>query len=489
MGRNRSRSRDRDPRRDRDRGRRTGGRRETWRLAGAQVRQQPAAFVAVAATTLLAVATVTLFATLIAGDVATPARLKDQAPGEDGLGVIAGIFAEGAIIVSLLVMVNCVGFAVRRQLRELALLRTIAATPRQIRMLVRRQVLTVVAVVAPPGWVLGWLGAHRLLPALKDHGYAAEAVDVPVTPLPLVLAVAASAVIVVGAAAIASRRATRGTPAEALADTASEPRRVDGLRRVLGGVALAAVGVLTLINLGRGGADAADGAFPVLLAGLAALAVLGPLAAGRVASWLGAVPRRVSPRIGWLADAHLQGHVRRLTAAVIPLAVLGALAVNFLLIPPTLARAGVGAGAEASSGFADPDENWLRLVELAMFGLIAGVAVVNTLVALTIDRRHELRLLQLLGATDRELLRVLTVESALVVAVGLVLAVAAGGLSLVTFSHGVTGSPLPSVPMARVLAIVAAASALAVPSVLVSGRMTLQSLGRSDHALAAPATP
>ncbi|HEY8544661.1 MAG TPA: hypothetical protein VIL36_06425, partial [Acidimicrobiales bacterium] len=67
--------------------RRAGGaRREAWRLAVAQVRQQPAAFVAVAATALLAVATITLFATLIAGDVATPAHLKDQGPGEDGLG-------------------------------------------------------------------------------------------------------------------------------------------------------------------------------------------------------------------------------------------------------------------------------------------------------------------------------------------------------------------------------------------------------------------
>jgi putative ABC transport system permease protein len=402
--------------------------------------------------------------------------------------VIAGIFAEGAIIVSLLVMVNCVGFAVRRQLPQLALLRTIAATPRQVRMLVRREALAVVAVTAPPGWVLGWLGAHLLLPALKDHGYAAEAIDVPATPLPLVLSAAAAGVIVVGAAALAARRATRGTPAEALADTASEPRRVDGPRRVLGGVAVAAVGVLTLVNLGRGGADAADGAFPVLLAGLLALAVLGPLAAGRVAGWLGVVPRSVAPRIGWLADAHLQGHVRRLTAAVIPLAVLGALAMNFLLIPPTLARAGIGAGAEASSGFADPDENWLRLVELAMFGLIASVAVVNTLVALTADRRHELRLLQLLGATDRELLRMLAVESALVVAVGLVLAVAAGGLSLVTFSHGVTGSPVPSVPMVRVVAIAAAAAALAVPSVLLTARTTLRSLAL-DHNRPPPRLP
>jgi putative ABC transport system permease protein len=221
------------------------------------------------------------------------------------------------------------------------------------------------------------------------------------------------------------------------------------------------------------------------LAALAALAVLGPLAAGWVARAVGAAPRALSPRVGWLADANLQGHVRRLASAVVPLALLVALAANLLLIPPTLARGTVGPHADAvaaSSGFADADENWLRLVELGMFGLIAAVAVINTLVAMTAERRHELGLLKLLGATDRELMRMLAVEAGLIVAVGLVLVGAAGGVSLVTFSNGVTGSPLPSVPMVRCVAIAAATAVLAAPSILVTGRVTL---ARSDRALAA----
>jgi putative ABC transport system permease protein len=109
------------------------------------------------------------------------------------------------------------------------------------------------------------------------------------------------------------------------------------------------------------------------------------------------------------------------------------------------------------------------------------VAVVNTLVALTVDRRSELGLLKLLGATDRELLRMLAVEAGLIVAVGLVLGAAAGGVSLVTFSQGVTGSPLPSVPMVRCVAIAGATAVLAVPSVLVPGRAIF---ARNDDALA-----
>jgi putative ABC transport system permease protein len=109
---------------------------------------------------------------------------------------------------------------------------------------------------------------------------------------------------------------------------------------------------------------------------------------------------------------------------------------------------------------------------------------VNTLVALTADRQHELGLLKLLGATDRELMRMLSVETALVVTVGLVLGAAAGGISLVTFSNGVTGSPVPSLPRVRCLAIAVAAAVLAAPSILVTGRFVL---ARSERALVAPA--
>jgi hypothetical protein len=48
-------------------------------------------------------------------------------------------------------------------------------------------------------------------------------------------------------------------------------------------------------------------------------------------------------------------------------------------------------------------------------------------------------------------------------------------------SQAVTGSPVPSVPMAPYALIVAVTVALAPPSVLITGRRTLS---RSDHALA-----
>ena len=85
------------------------------RLAVAQIRTHPASFAATAATALLAVTTITMFSSLIAADIATPAQVKaalaDSSGSDDGLGTIAGVFGEGAMLVSLLVMLNCIGFA------------------------------------------------------------------------------------------------------------------------------------------------------------------------------------------------------------------------------------------------------------------------------------------------------------------------------------------------------------------------------------------
>lgn len=455
------------------------------RLAVAQVRTRPASFAAVAVTALLAVVTITLFSSLIAADVATSSRVASAAEDDAGLGTIARVFGEGAMIVSLLVMLNCVGLAVRQQVRDLALLRTIAATPRQVHRLVRWEALVVVATVAPLGWLAGSVGARWFLHALQRHGYAAPGVDIPGWPLPHLVGLVATGGIAAAASAVGVRRITRLSPAAALTETATERHRIGWFRALLGCLALLDAGALVGVNAAAGGTDAVDGAFLALLVLMAALGLLGPVIARIVAWLLGIAPRLLWPRIGWLADANVRGHAQRLSSAVIPLALLVALACNFLFVGPTIEHATHPNTSSELSGFSDPDENWLRLAELAMFVLLAAVAVVNTLVALTAERRRELRLLELLGATRDELWRMLVVEMALIVLVGLTLGSTVGAVTLVTFSLGATGSPLPSVPMASYAAIVGATLAVAAPSILVTGRRVL---ARSEHALAARAT-
>ncbi|MFG1921576.1 FtsX-like permease family protein [Cryptosporangium sp. NPDC048952] len=94
--------------------------------------------------------------------------------------------------------------------------------------------------------------------------------------------------------------------------------------------------------------------------------------------------------------------------------------------------------------------NQLALTALLGVALLyTGLAIVNTLLMATFDRRRELALLRLSGATPRQGLRVVVAEAALVVLVGSGLAIAATVLSLLgltTALSRVMGSVSPSIP-------------------------------------------
>jgi len=73
----------------------------------------------------------------------------------------------------------------------------------------------------------------------------------------------------------------------------------------------------------------------------------------------------------------------------------------------------------------------------------------------------------------------LLAETALIVVIGLMLGTAVGAVTLVTFSLGATGSPVPSVPMASYATIVAATVALAAPATLLPAHRLLTGPNRA----------
>ncbi|MGV9267237.1 FtsX-like permease family protein [Kitasatospora sp. NPDC003701] len=444
-------------------------------LALGQLRRSPAAFAGSAAALFLAVATVTLFGSLFAAAAATPAAsaasAAGRAPAGPGLMVIAGAFGEIAVLVAFFVLVNALGFAVRRQHRELALLRTVAATPRQVRRLVRAQVVATTLLMVVPGCAAGAFAARRFLAALQQQGMAAPAVRVPGTPLPMLVALATALLVGLAAGAVAARRISRIAPAAALTASSTEHGRTGPVRLLAGAGALAGGGLLVRLAATRPADQPDKAGQAALLASvvlLAAVALLGPLAARAVAAVLGAPVRFAAPRSGWLADANLRGYAHRLSAAVVPVALLVGLSGTMSIMTSTAehaaSRAAAGAGAVTSA-----TDVWLRQAELAMLVCFAAVSTVNTLVALTADRRREFALLRLVGATRRQLLRMLTVEAVLTTAVGVLLGAAVAATASAAFSRALTGSALPTVPAATCGWIAAGAAALTVPAVLGTG--------------------
>ncbi|WP_182899012.1 FtsX-like permease family protein [Microbispora sp. H10830] len=436
-------------------------------IALGQMRRRPAAFIGLAVALFLAVATVTLFGSLFATDVMASAATPGATAGP-GLVVIAGVFGEIAVLIAFFVVVNALGFAVRQQHRELALLRTIAATPRQTRRLVRGQVIATTLLVTAPGWGAGAAAARRLLTELQRRGMAAPGVRVPGTPVPMLVALAAALAVGLAASAVAARRITAIAPAAALTASSAEQGRT-GAPRLLAGIGALVGGVLLLRLAATRPPEQSDKAGQAALLGalvlLIAVALAGPLAARVLAAALGAPVRPLAPGAGWLADANLRGYARRLSSAVVPVALLVGLSGTMVIMTRTAEHSASGTAASVASA----TDVWLRQAELALLACFAAVSVVNTLVAVTADRRREFALLRLVGATRSQLLRMLTTEAVLTAAVGVLLGTAVAGAASAAFSTAVTGSVVPSVPVAACGWIAAGAAALTVPCILATG--------------------
>ena len=87
--------------------------------------------------------------------------------------------------------------------------------------------------------------------------------------------------------------------------------------------------------------------------------------------------------------------------------------------------------------------------------LLAGVALVNTLVMAVVDRREALRLLRRIGTTDRQLLGMTAWHAVLLGLLGLVLGVAVGAPPLIVLTEAISGTWVPYLTWGTLLAIVA----------------------------------
>jgi putative ABC transport system permease protein len=204
--------------------------------------------------------------------------------------------------------------------RRFALLRAVGATRGQV----RRAILTELAVCGAVGGALGWLpgvalgarcvralAAHQMLPA----GSAAW-----LSPWLLAIACGASALVAWLSGQVAARRGSRTPPAQALRETAAERKWPNPIRVVLGIAAAGGSGTLAVFTLGqKNAAGQLALAFPLLLACMLAVALLGPLLVAftawlaRPAVALGGAPAR-------LALAAIAAQPRRAASAVIPVA-------------------------------------------------------------------------------------------------------------------------------------------------------------------------
>jgi putative ABC transport system permease protein len=247
------------------------------------------------------------------------------------------VFAVISIFVGAFIIFNTFSMLVAQRSRELALLRAVGASRRQV----TGAVLGEAAGVGVVGSTLG-LGAGAGLALLLQALFRAYGADLgdglTFTYKPVLWSYAVGVVVTVVAAYFPARRAAKIPPVAAMRDDVAMPQRSLRIRLVVGAVVTAAGAVLS--GLGLGGA-------PIAVLGVGAalvfvgVAMLAPVISRPVVRVLGAAYPRLFRMPGRLATKNAQRNPRR-TAATASALMIGLALVSAISVMSSSAKASVG---------------------------------------------------------------------------------------------------------------------------------------------------
>ena len=257
---------------------------------------------------------------------------------KETLTAIGGSLGGVLLMVALFVVVSTTSLAVEQRSRELALLRAIGATPRQLRRTVATETALVALLAAPLGLVPGLFLARWLLDGTTGRGYLLPGLALDTGPVALLVTVVVVAGAAMAAGLLAARRPARIRPAEALREASLAGSRLGRGRWVLGLTALAGSVPLAIVSAIVPGELGMGLAATVVLTLLLAIGLLGPVVAGLVSR----VVRPVLDRLGApgrLAAANGRSNARRLGSALTPLVMAVAFAGTMFLLQGSVDRA------------------------------------------------------------------------------------------------------------------------------------------------------
>ncbi|MEV6480764.1 FtsX-like permease family protein [Streptomyces sp. NPDC051576] len=257
------------------------------------------------------------------GDTAAPGAGASRSL----LVLLAGSLSGIVVLITGFVMASALAVSIAGQRRDLALMRAVGATPKQIRRLAAAQSSVVAAVAVAPGVGLGYLLAGQFRALLVDHAVIPAELPLTFSPLPALAAIVLLLLAVQVSARCSAWRTSRMPATEAVAESRSEPREPSRTRTrigvivILAALAMSAVPLFVRTVIGATATSIAGivGAIGLALAGPALVRGIGG-AAARATRYGGSAPT-------WLAMANLRAYALRNAGIVSTLA----MAVVFVL--------------------------------------------------------------------------------------------------------------------------------------------------------------
>ncbi len=201
----------------------------------------------------------------------------DVEDGRESAIAVSSVFGGCALLIAVLVIAGTVGLSVRQRQRDMALLRAIAATPRQVRRIVVRETTALALLAGGTGVWAGLALAAWLRSQFVSRGMVPSSFMTYVSWLPPLVATGAALIIAVVASWIASLRASRLRPTAALTETAVERDGIGVIRSLLGLIALAGGITLCVVSSQVTGDNAAGISVATVFTMTVAVALLSPV--------------------------------------------------------------------------------------------------------------------------------------------------------------------------------------------------------------------
>ena len=276
--------------------------------------------------------------------------LKDQL---SFITIFLLVFAIIAVVVGTFVIYNSFSIIVAQRGREMALMRAVGASRRQVRRSVFVEALAIGILGSIIGFLLG-LGVASVLVSLFDLPG-----NLVVRPNAAIIALVVGVVVTLVSAMVPAWRASRVPPVAAMRDLAIETAGQSRLRFVVG--LLATVGGVVLVVTGANARSAAIVGAGVGLAFIGLL-LLGPVLARPFSHGIGAPVGRVRGVTGDLAKENAGRNPKR-TAATAQALMIGVLIVSFFLVVNASLRASIDA-------FLDDSFTGDFVIDSGSFGMI-----------------------------------------------------------------------------------------------------------------------
>ncbi|MFI6543109.1 FtsX-like permease family protein [Streptomyces prunicolor] len=306
------------------------------------------------------------------GDTAAPGAGASRSL----LVLLAGSLSGIVLLITGFVMASALAVAIGGQRRDLALMRAVGATPKQIRRLAAAQSTVVAAVAVAPGVGLGYLLAGEFRGLLADRGVIPPELPLTFSPLPALAAVVLMLLAVQVSARCSAWRTSRMPATEAVAESRSEPRDPSRARTRIGVAVMVVATVMSALPLFSRTVIGATATSLAGIIGAIGLALAGPALVRGVGGAAARVTRSGASAPTWLAMANLRAYALRNAGIVSTLAMAVVFVLTYTLTQTTVLAAtaqDTSTGTLAQLRLSAPGLGGLPVDTLAAVRKTAGV--------------------------------------------------------------------------------------------------------------------